>query len=65
MGEAGLPPFSTGFVNWLTLALVIPVTLLAAPFGVRLAHAMAKRHLEIAFATFLTVMSIGFFFSLL
>lgn len=64
-GEAGLPPLSTGFVNWITVALVMPLTLLVTPYGVQLAHALSKRRLEIGFGLFLTVVSIRFFVSLL
>jgi uncharacterized membrane protein YfcA len=64
-GEPGLPPFSTGFVNWITVALVIPLTLFVAPYGVRLAHSLSKRHLEIGFGLFLTAVSARFFASLL
>lgn len=63
-GEAGLPPLSTGFVNWITVVLVMPLTLLIAPYGVQLAHALSKRHLEIGFGLFLTAVSIRFFVSL-
>lgn len=60
-GEPGLPPFSTGFINWLAVALLIPITLLMAPYGARLAHAMTKRQLEIGFGIFLITISLQFF----
>lgn len=63
-GEPGLPPFSTGFINWITVALVIPTSLLFAPLGVRLAHAMTRRQLEIGFGLFLTAVSLRFLVSL-
>ncbi|MBX9455697.1 MAG: sulfite exporter TauE/SafE family protein [Rhizobium sp.] len=63
-GEPGLPPLSTGFVNWITVALVIPVSLLAAPLGVRLAHALTRRQLEVSFAIFLLLVSLRFLVSL-
>ena len=50
---SGLPPFSSGFVNWLTVALIIPVTLVTAPYGAQLAHQWPKRRLEIGFGLFL------------
>jgi uncharacterized protein len=59
-----LPIGSTGFVNWIAVALVIPITLLVAPYGVRIAHWMQKRHLEIAFGLFCLVVSARFFASL-
>ncbi|MAY63922.1 MAG: hypothetical protein CML29_17095 [Rhizobiales bacterium] len=64
-GEAGLPPFSTGFVNWLTVALVIPLTLICAPLGVNVAHAMSKRQMEVAFGIFMLIIAARFFVSLL
>ncbi len=63
-GAAGLPPFSFGYVNLLGVLLVIPVTIYAAPIGVRIAHALSKRKLEIAFGIFLFVVAIRFFASL-
>ncbi|MBL0374873.1 sulfite exporter TauE/SafE family protein [Rhizobium sp. KVB221] len=63
-GASGLPPFSTGFVNWITVALVMPLTLYVAPYGVRLAHSLSRRQLEIGFGLFLTAVSIRFFVSL-
>jgi uncharacterized membrane protein YfcA len=64
-GEPFLPPVSTGYINWITVLLVMPLTLVVAPYGVKLAHALSKRHLEIAFGIFLTVVSLRFFVSLL
>jgi uncharacterized membrane protein YfcA len=63
-GHPDLPFLSTGFVNWITVALVIPVSLLAAPLGVRLAHAMTRRQLEIGFGLFLVAVSARFLVSL-
>lgn len=62
-GVAGLPPFSTGYINWLAVALLIPITLLMVPHGARLAHAMTKRQLELGFGIFLIVVSAQFFLS--
>lgn len=63
-GAEHLPPFSIGFVNLLGVALIIPVTTLAAPYGVKLAHALPKRTMEILFGTFLLIVSVRFFLSL-
>lgn len=57
----GLPPFSLGFVSVIGAALIIPVSVYAAPIGVRIGHGMEKRKLEVAFAVFLGVMSLRFF----
>lgn len=63
-GAGGLPPFSTGYVNWLATAMIIPITLLVAPLGVRLAHALDKRQLEIGFGVFILLVAARFFYSL-
>ncbi|QTK78188.1 Transmembrane protein [Agrobacterium tumefaciens] len=62
-GDAGLPPFSTGFINWIAVFLLIPITLLVAPYGARLAHALSKKQLERAFGLFLVVVAAQFFYS--
>ncbi len=64
-GAAGLPPFSTGFINWIAVILVIPLTLLVAPLGVRTAHALDRRKLEIGFGIFLTVTALRFFYGMM
>ena len=48
-----LPPGSLGYVSLIGAALVIPTGLLAAPLGVRLAHGLSKRRLELAFSAFM------------
>lgn len=63
-GETQLPPFSLGFVNYLMAIMVIPLTLTMAPFGVRVAHRLPRRQLEIGFGLFLLTVSIRFFTSL-
>jgi uncharacterized membrane protein YfcA len=51
----GLPAFSTGYVNLVALAVLLPVTVLAAPWGARLAHRLTRRQLTVAFGVFLIV----------
>lgn len=63
-GVGGMPPFTIGYVNLLAFALVIPITLIMAPFGVRAAHALTKRQLEVGFGLFLIAVAIRFFVSL-
>ncbi|WP_246476289.1 sulfite exporter TauE/SafE family protein [Roseibium litorale] len=63
-GAAGLPPFSAGYVNLLGVAMIIPVTTFAAPFGVKVAHALPRRKMEIFFGCFLLVVAIRFLLSL-
>src|SRR6185295_12742096 len=51
--QALLPPFSIGFVSLIGVALMAPVASFSAIFGVRFAHALPRRRLEIAFGIFL------------
>lgn len=64
-GAAGLPPLSTGFVNLPAVLILIPTSVLAAPFGVRLAHALSRRTLEVAFGCYLIFVAGRFAWSLL
>lgn len=64
-GRLMLPPASTGYVNWIAVLLVVPVTLAVAPLGVRVAHALGRRTLEIAFGAFLLLVALRFALSLL
>lgn len=63
-GEQGLPPFSLGYVC-LGALLIAPLAVFAAPYGVRLAHGISKRALELAFAVFLTTVVSRFLWTLL
>lgn len=64
-GVGGMPPFTLGYVNLLALAILIPVTLIAAPIGVKIAHALSRRQLEVAFGLFMLFVAVRFFISLL
>ncbi|WP_421724174.1 sulfite exporter TauE/SafE family protein [Bauldia sp.] len=63
-GNPLLPPLSLGFVNLVGVLVVIPTSILMAPVGVRLAHALSRRQLEIAFGLFLLVVAARFSLSL-
>jgi uncharacterized membrane protein YfcA len=63
--EPGLPPLSVGFVNLVGMVIVAPLSVYAAPYGVRLAHNIPRRWLELAFAAFLASVSIRFLIDLL
>ena len=58
-------PFAIGFVSLIGALLVMPTSLLTAPLGVRAAHAMSKRSLEIAFGCYLFIVGSRFVISLL
>jgi len=64
-GAEQLPPFSLGYVSLIGATVVIPASVFAAPFGVRLAHAIPRRRLELAFAAFLAAVSARFLVELL
>ena len=63
-GDPLLPFASTGYINWIAVGLVIPVTLIVAPYGVTIAHWLSKRHLEVGFGLFCLIVSARFFASL-
>lgn len=65
LGQPGLPPGSLGYVNLIGLALLVPTGVWAAPYGVRLAHGIPKRWLELAFAALLGLVSLRFVVGLL
>jgi uncharacterized membrane protein YfcA len=64
-GADHLPPLSAGYVNLLGLVIIAPLSVYAAPFGVRLAHNISRRRLELAFAAFLASVSARFLADLL
>jgi uncharacterized protein len=64
-GNPLLPIASTGYINWIAVALIIPIALIITPYGVHIAHWLKKRHLEIAFGLFCLFVSARFFISLL
>lgn len=57
-------PFALGYVSLIGALLVMPTSLLIAPLGVRVAHAMSKRTLEIAFGLYLLTMGARFVIAL-
>jgi len=63
--QALTPPLSVGFVSLIGVALMAPVSSFIAIFGVRVAHALPRRQLEIAFGIFLLLISLRFIVSLI
>jgi uncharacterized protein len=53
------PPWSVGAVNLPAFAVIIAMTLLTTPYGVRLAHRMDARPLKRAFAIFLILVALN------
>jgi len=62
--QALLPPLSVGFVSIIGVVLMAPVSSFVAGYGARLAHAMSRRRLEIAFGLFLFAVATRFAISL-
>jgi uncharacterized protein len=58
-------PFALGYVSLIGAVLVMPTSLLTAPLGVRAAHAMSKRRLEMGFGLYLFIVGGRFVISLL
>jgi uncharacterized protein len=58
-------PYALGYVSLIGMLLVIPTSTLVAPLGARLAHALTKRQLEVAFGVFLLSASVRFLMSLI
>jgi uncharacterized membrane protein YfcA len=53
------PPLTFGAVNLIAFLVVIAMTLITAPWGVRLAHAMDPKPLKRVFAVFLTLVAVN------
>jgi uncharacterized protein len=62
---AQLPPLSIGFVSVVGFVLMAPVSSYTASYGVRLAHWLPRRKLEIGFGCFLLLVSARFIASLI
>lgn len=64
-GQAGLPPYSLGYVSFTALAAIAIMSVLTAPLGVRLAHSLPVDKLKRIFAVILfivgTKMLVGLF----
>jgi len=60
-----LPPLSLGFVSVIGFVLMAPVSSFTTAYGVRLAHWLPRRKLEIAFGLFLMLVSLRFLATLI
>jgi len=63
-GDARVPVLSLGYVSVIGAAMIIPGSVFAAPFGVRMAHGISRRTLELCFAAFLAIVALRFLVSL-
>ncbi|MFQ5438293.1 MAG: sulfite exporter TauE/SafE family protein, partial [Paracoccaceae bacterium] len=55
----GSPPFMLGEVNLAAFAIIVAMTLVTAPLGVRLAHSMDPAPLRRVFAAFIALMALN------
>jgi len=53
------PPFTVGAVNLPAFGVVVTMTMITAPYGVKLAHSMNPRPLKRVFAIFLTLVALN------
>ncbi|MFN3747024.1 MAG: sulfite exporter TauE/SafE family protein [Hyphomicrobiaceae bacterium] len=59
-GNAVPLPWTLGYVSLIGAAALIPTGVLAAPWGVRVAHGISRRKLEIGFGLLLATMGVRF-----
>jgi len=64
-GEPTALPLTLGYVSLIGAAALIPTGVLAAPWGVRVAHGISRRKLEIGFGLLLATMGARFLVSVL
>ena len=52
-----LPPLSFGFVSLPAALIIIPISVLCAPFGAKVAHAVSVNKLRLLFSFFMILVS--------
>ena len=57
--QSAAPPLTLGTVNLVAFAIIIAMTLITTPYGVRLAHAMDPKPLKRVFAVFLVLVALN------
>ena len=55
----GLPPWSSGYVNWLAVLCMAIPSMIIAPIGARLAHVLPVHQLKLCFIVFLIITAIA------
>lgn len=63
-GKAGLPADALGYVSILGFLLMLPTSFLTTRFGVRAAHRLKKRQLELLFGLFLMTVCLRFIYDI-
>jgi uncharacterized membrane protein YfcA len=64
IGVEARPPLILGYVNLIGLALIVPATMLMAPVGAKIAHAINAKLLKQLFALFLFLTSLRMFYGI-
>jgi uncharacterized membrane protein YfcA len=65
LGEPNLPPGNLGYANLIGVALIIPMTMMTAPLGAKIAHTINPAMLRKAFAFFLLLTALRMGYSLI
>ncbi len=61
-GDARVPTGNLGYVSLIGFAAIAPATILTAPLGARIAHALSEKKLSVLFGVFLVVASARLFY---
>lgn len=65
-GNTGnLPPYSFGYINLLAVAIIVPITVLTAPLGVKFAHYVSTKTLRRIFSIFMIIIALRMIFEAL
>lgn len=62
LSEPNLPPMSLGYISWGALIVLAPTSILAAPWGAAIAHALPARALRVTFGVFLAASGLRMLF---
>jgi len=62
-GAQQLPPYSLGYVNWLALLIILPVSMVLSPIGVNVSHKLPRNTLRRIFSVVLMIVSLRMFMS--
>jgi uncharacterized membrane protein YfcA len=65
VGAESRPPFTIGAVNLIAFAVIISMTLITTPLGVKIAHAMDPKPLKRVFGGFLVLVAVNMLFKAL
>lgn len=63
-GQLGLPSDAIGYVSLMGFILFVPTTILTATLGVRIAHGMSGRALQLSFGFFLAAVCLRFVYAI-